>query len=184
MGDLEAFRQAPLRGAGLYFAGAILGVGLFGREGGSGVLVAHDLRRPENPDGWPGNSAGGCRLGWEPAFEARLADLPAAGGVQRGLLFRVSDPGYTAFAVRDGGGVGVLAADAGRATGLDDPWRVALVGQDRRPYPGLLGHSDCELGEHLWKHIYGGAGVRGGLPAFAGAKGGVFFAADGRGVSP
>src|SRR5919107_1617581 len=125
MGDLEAFRQAPLRGAGFYLAGAILGVGLFGREGRFGILAAHDLRRSENPDGWPGDSARGCCLGWDPAPEARLANLPAAGGVQRGLLSRVSDPGCSVLTLRDGGGSRVLTTDAGRATGLDDPWRVA-----------------------------------------------------------
>jgi hypothetical protein len=53
MGDLEAFGQATLRGAGLYLAGAILGVGLFGREGRFGILAAHDLCRSENAEGLP-----------------------------------------------------------------------------------------------------------------------------------
>src|SRR5918995_2747078 len=116
MGDLAAIRQAALRGTGFRRAGAVLGVGLFGREGRAGVLAARDLCRSENPDRWPCNFARGCCLGWEPALEARLADLLAAGSVQRGLLLRVSDPGYSVFAVRDGGGVGVLATDAGCAT--------------------------------------------------------------------
>ena len=78
-------------------------------------------------------------MGWEPASEARLADLPAVCGVQRGLLFRVPDPGYSIFALRDGGGAGVLATDAGRATSLDDCGRVALVSEDHWPDPWFLG---------------------------------------------
>src|ERR687897_1350061 len=162
MGDLAAIRQAALRGTGFRRAGAVLGVGLFGREGWAGVLAAHDLCRPEDPGRRPCNFARGCCLGWEPALEARLAELLAARGVQRGLLFRVPNPGYPAFAVRDGGGVGVLAADAGRATGPDNPGRVALVSQDHWPDTGFLGHSSGEFGEHLWKHICGGRGVWGG----------------------
>src|SRR5829696_4408884 len=127
MGDLAAFWQAPVRGAGFCLAGSILGVGFLGREGRFGTLAAHDLRRSENPDGWPRNFARGRRLGREPASEARLADLPAAGSVQRGHLFWVSDPGHSIFAFRDGGGVGVLATDAGRATSLDGLGRIALV---------------------------------------------------------
>src|SRR5215217_1394082 len=176
MGDFEALGQAALRGAGFWLASAVLGVGFFGGEGRFGILASHDLRRPENPDGWPGDPARVRRLGWEPAPEARLADLPAAGGVQRGLLFRVSDPGYSIFALRDGGGVGVLATDAGRATGLDDLGRVALVGQDRWPDPGLLGHSSGELREHLWKRIPGVRGVRGGFSVLLGSWDGLLQA--------
>src|SRR5215211_525773 len=163
MGELAAFWQAPLRGACFRLAGAVLGVGFFGRKGGFGILAAHDLRRPENPDRWPCYFARGHHLGWEPASEARLADLRAVCGVQRGLLFRVPDPGYSIFALRDGGGVGVLATDAGRATSLDDCGRVALVSEDHWPDPWFLGHSGGEFGEYPWKHIPGGRGVRGGF---------------------
>src|SRR5918995_3770186 len=137
-GDLAAFRRAPLRGGGFRLARAVLGVGFFGGEGRFGVLAAHALCRPENPDGWPRDSARGRRTGWEPASEARLADLPAAGGVQRGHLLRVSDPGCSIFALRDGGGVGVLATDAGGVASLDDLGRVAPVSQDHRPDTGFL----------------------------------------------
>src|SRR5215208_5240918 len=89
MGDLAAIRQATLRGAGFRRAGAVLGVGFFGREGWAGVLAAHDLCRPEDPGRRSCDFARGCCLGWEPALEARLADLLAAGGVQCGVLFRV-----------------------------------------------------------------------------------------------
>src|SRR5215218_5080606 len=169
-------RQATLRGAGICLAGAILGVGFFGREGRFGLRAANDLCRAENPDGRPRNLARGCRSGRESASGTRLADLPCAGGVQRGLLFRVSNPGYSAFALRDGGGVGVLAADAGWATGLDDLGRVAIFGQDRRPDTWFLGHSGCERGQPLWEHIRGGRGVRGGLGVLLGPGHGLFQA--------
>src|ERR671911_1972432 len=157
-GDLAAFRRAPLRGGGFRLAGAVLGVGFFGREGRFGVLAAHALCRPENPDGRPRDSARGRRLGWESASEARLAGLPAAGGVQRGLLLRVSDPGCPVFALRDGGGIGVPATDAGRATGLDDLGRVALFAQDHWPDTGFLGHSGGGRGGGPWGRIPGGGG--------------------------
>src|SRR5918994_6262569 len=172
MGDLAAFWQAPLRGACFCLAGAVLGVGFFGRKGRFGILAAYDLCWSENPGGRICDLARGRRLGWEPAFEARLAGLPAAGGVQRGLLFRVSDPGCSIFALRDGGGIGVLATDAGRATSLDDLGRVALVSQDPWPDTGFLGHSSGERGEYPWKHIPGGRGGRGGVGLVLGRRGG------------
>src|SRR5918993_3859301 len=182
MGDFAALWQAPLRGARFCLAGAVLGVGFFGRKGRFGIFAAHYLCRSENPDRWPCNLARGCRLGREPASEARLADLLAAGSVQRGLLFRVSDPGHSIFALRDGGGVGVLATDAGRATSLDDLGRIALVSQDHWPDTGFLGHSSGEFGEHLWKHIPGGRGVRGGVWVFLGRGGGLFLTARREGL--
>src|SRR5215218_10807798 len=182
MGDFAALWQAPLRGAGFCLAGAVLGVGFFGREGRFGILAAYDLCWSENPGGRICDLARGRRLGWEPAFEARLAGLCAVGGVQRGLLFRVSDPGYSVFALWDGGGVGVLAADAGWATGLDDLGRVALFGQDRRPDTGFLGHYGGERGERPWKRIRGGRGVRCGFGFLLGTRDGLFQAVRGEGL--